>query len=666
MFNLRKITCLVLTAAMVISVSPVTALADTSDVVDSDVEIVQEPMEEGEFDLTNEEDEILVTEDESLFVEDMSDDSALTDVEETEIITEENLNSLTSKQIEAKKELAAYLDSFDMEIPGEDYVDGMVYTIVDTEEEALEIADAYDITLTDYSLTVAKYELPEGVSVSDIIHIAADITNNYPAVYPNHIIISDSSNSNSVISGNSVVNSYSDDNFEEGDFALEDDDMSLASAVTDKEGFNDPYLNGNSEFYQWYHDAIGSPYAWAATDINGNPITGEGIKIAIVSGGISYHSDFTSPIAFGSKIPVNKNISGGGYSGYYNMEGFAMAGIIGADLNGEMGVGVAPGATLYNISLGNPDDYATDETIWYKALNDIYVNYDDTDIVVLDCAYNSNAHRLSGFFDDVLSGLYGAGIAVFAPMLENSDNTYTWPASRDHVIAVGATDKNNMYAWGTGNSQTLDLVAPGVDIPILNKEDWVTYCINPDSKFNNYWATAIAAGEAALILQDRENIKAFYNGDTLISKGDARVDALEKHMKASMLPNGKNKGIVYLPKALSLATASTAPCAPEIVEGAVNVEERPAGSGNWIATYNLVINDRSYDIDKIYYTIDGKKPSFKNGVKDKYSSEYILGTSIDIDVTNAPKILTINAIAVNSLGMASPVATRKVSLENVK
>ena len=649
MFKFKKSLCAVLTAAMVITLLPVDALASE---IEGEIDLIEsvdfEDENQEEIVLTEEVEEIdeleIVAEDEWTDVMEVSEeDGAAVETVDVEADEENGIQyNLTESEMTAKQSLADSLSYYDGKIEGIDFEAGVVIAFADSLEKAEMIAGLYDIVLVSYDCMIAEYELPEDVRVSDILYIAADMSNNYPAVLPN-------------VYGNTVNTFESSDTYFSGasdsEEEITDDEMSLSSDIVDKT-INDNFLKENNALYQWHHEVIGTPYAWESG------IDGTGIKVAIVGTGINAHTDFDN---YDTKVPQRYNINESSTDkakcyDITNGNGTIMAGAIGADINSFWGIGVAPRAELINIKVNMTGYGDTDASNTAKGIMKA-VDL-GADIIVLGTGFDMPVPAVETAIDYA----YYKGVAVFAGEAIDSVQKSLWPAAYKHTIAVGATDKNNQRAGFSAYDGNIDISAPGEAIVTCSWETDKYIGMNGPTL-----SAAIAAGEAALILQNKANIKTFYDKQgNLLSKtyGEKYVDALEKHMKASTISAGKGagSGIVYLPKALGLGTITTSPTAPQIVEG----------SGFHVADgvlkYDFDIVDNYYDMGYgscYYYTLDGKTPSYKNGVKDKYSFWSGDGQNIDMEINGTQKNLVIKAIAVDSHGVASPVTTKTIPINEV-
>lgn len=659
MVNLKKLTCMILAAAMILVSAPIEALAGEIDLVeniDMQEEIsVSEEISDGEFV-------------ESELIEDEIGEGEITEceiladnLEEPEEELEEIVDyDLSADEMEAKKDLADNMYSFDNEVPGSDYVEGMVFAMVDSQEKAEEIADIYDITLNNYDGMIAEYGLQEGVSVADIINKAADTSNNYPAVYANHI-------------GSIPQTSADETTYSEGDFDLAsdieaglDEGYELSSLISDRirsEWSDEPFLKESNSNYQWYIDAIGAPYAWAKYDF------GAGEKIAILSSGVNLDSELMNDdnsfkISDNQCYNVLTQQSGAinCTDGSNEKNGTNIACAIGANMNGQCGIGVAPWAQLLNIKVYDSSELTEANLI--KGINKAIEK--DATIIVID-----------GYFDCPTTALESAcnsaykrcnenvkrGIAIFAGTKYRAEQSEVWPAAYKSVIGVGALNMG-LLRHGMSGYSNAEFSAPG---------DGINATASYASLSGTNIAAAIAAGEAAVLLSDLNIINNMYDKNGVELCGEAFVEALRKVMKKGAVSTGSGtgNGMVFLPKALGLTTISSAPLTLTLEDKDYKPE---SDDYKWVVRLTTSYYDPCY----VVYTTNGKNPTFKNGVagkdcevlewsgKDVPTSENPFDQYMDIEpsLRSFPSVTgEVRVILVNSIGNCSNVATIKRPLD---
>lgn len=546
--------------------------------------------------------------------------------------------SLTSAQMEGKRDLAAHFGEISGYEEGADYVKGEVITFAGTEEEARMIAEAYHAQIVSFEYGVLTLRLTEGDTVDQAMRAASNMDFNLPAVWPNYYRYAFTEEAMQEINpeaagpeaGTETAGS-DDDMIEiileeyEADGAAAEETVSEDYTESDYLSvlaYDDSYLRPSSGYYQWHHTVIGSAYAWA------EGYTGRGVKVAVLDSGVdSGHTELTV-------TPIDENGTTDA-----NGHGTHVAGIIGAKAgNGVGGAGVAPEVTLYS---GNvlPNGTGTDADVM-KAIRAAYQTY-RVDIINMSLGgvgYN-------GAFQTVVNEAYNSGTAVFAAAGNDGGANYSYPACYDHVISVAATDKGNTRASFSNFGDKVDLSAPGAAI-------WSTGWFPGQGANRNYtyvqmsgtsMACPVAAGEAAVILSGNAGVRGMTGG--------ARVDALEKLMKANTVRvgSGMGSGITSLPKVFKLNTAVEKPKAPSIT---ITPDNKAA------AQAVTVTITRPQSGTTIYYTLNGKNPVYKNGEPDANTLEYT-----DKFVINDKARGTVKAIAVNESGVISAVKSASYTLK---
>ncbi|MDE6737567.1 MAG: S8 family serine peptidase, partial [Lachnospiraceae bacterium] len=548
---------------------------------------------------------------------------------------------LTSEQMESKRDLASHLNEISAFEEGADYVDGQVITFAQTQEEAEQIADAYHARIVAFEYGVLTLELDRQDTVSKAMRVAANEEVNLPAVWPNYyryaygeITAGESDLSGEVpedVPADGGQDTYFEQDGAQEDTAQQDDfieidteEYEIEGAADEMEGteqteasymealaYGDPYLQSTNSYYQYHHTIIGSSYAWAAG------YTGKGIKVAVLDTGVANHTDVSATSIYG---PGTSDSNG---------HGTHVAGIIGAKANGKQGVGVAPGVTLYS---GNvlPDGTGTDADI-IKAIKAAQAkNVDIINMSLGGLGYN-------GAFQQTVNDAYKQGIAIFSASGNDGGTNYAYPACYDHVISVAATDAGNERAYFSNYGNKVDLSAPGVFIWSTGK-DGSSYVRMSGTSM----ACPVAAGEAAVILSGNASVR----GKT----GEARVNALESMMKANAIKagSGMGAGITSLPKALKLSTAVTKPATPTI----------SFAPDNKAAAQTVKVTIKAQGEVTVYYTTNGKTPTYKNGLVGNGAVQY----KQPFDIKNQAKA-TVKAIAVNENGVASAVRSSSYTLK---
>lgn len=379
---------------------------------------------------------------------------------------------------------------------------------------------------------------------------------------------------------------------------------------------------------QWQHDYIGTRYAWAAG------FKGQGIKVAVIDSGLKRGHDDLSANAEAGRTFVD-GAAGTEFNGDNLEHGTHVAGIIAAVANnGKGGVGIAPEAKVRGYAVFNSAE-ETETAYITRAINAAVK--DGNDIINMSIG----GPMYDGTYAETVMKAYKEnGVAIFASSGNADSSANNFPAAYPGAISVGAVDQNSAKASFSNYGSTVKLSFPGVHI-------YSTIPSGYGYMSGTSQASPAAAGTAAVILSAREDIKN--------KSGKARVDALLAAMKSSTTKcttSGMGAGTTWLPGALKIATDMTAPDAPTIT---IEEEASDKAGKTYIAEEVTVsLSTKTAVGVEIYYTYDGKSPSYKNGqivVGTKYN-----GTSFKV---GGAKNKTIKAIAVNPLtGKVSKVASK--------
>jgi len=246
----------------------------------------------------------------------------------------------------------------------------------------------------------------------------------------------------------------------------------------------------------WGVKQIGADKVWTATPNN----KGTGVKVAVIDTGINYGNLDLTP----NYIPPGYNAITNGATPPLddNGHGTHCAGIIAATDDAAGVVGVAPRASLYAVKVLDKSGrgYISDiiEGIQWAI---------DSKMQVISMSLGSSLPDST--LESACNIAFQNGIVVVAAAGNNgaafTGSNIIYPARYQNVIAVGATDKNNLRASFSCTGTELDLVAPGVNI----LSDWLY--VSGDGQFRDTWTlsgTSMAcphvAGTAALIIASGE------------------------------------------------------------------------------------------------------------------------------------------------------------------
>jgi subtilisin family serine protease len=205
-------------------------------------------------------------------------------------------------------------------------------------------------------------------------------------------------------------------------------------------------LSQPAEVLPWGIDRIDAEKVWPL----GN--TADPIKVGIIDTGISNkHPDLLANIKGGVNT-INPTKSWNDDNGH----GSHVAGIVAA-LDNDIGViGAGPQINLYAIKVlgANGSGYLSDviEGIQWAIANHMQV-------INMSLGTASDVQSLH----DAVIAAKNAGIVVVAAA-GNSGGAVNYPAAYPEVIAVSATDQNNVIASWSSRGPEVDLAAPGVNI----------------------------------------------------------------------------------------------------------------------------------------------------------------------------------------------------------
>jgi subtilisin len=243
--------------------------------------------------------------------------------------------------------------------------------------------------------------------------------------------------------------------------------------------------------------------------------TGEGIRVAVIDTGINYnHIDFNT---YDPLTQTYQTTYAGGYD-FVNKDsdpnddnghGTHCAGIIAAQFNLDAVVGVAPKAKIYALKVLNSQGsgYTSDIISAIEWATNPPDGKAPAQVISMSLGASIGSTALQQACYDAY---YNHKIVIVAAAGNNGQarlgSNILYPARYDGVIAVGATDQNNVRASFSNTGPELDIVAPGVNI----LSDYID--TNPNDGPNKdvvymsgtSMATPHVAGVAALVLKSQE------------------------------------------------------------------------------------------------------------------------------------------------------------------
>ncbi len=204
---------------------------------------------------------------------------------------------------------------------------------------------------------------------------------------------------------------------------------------------------GGKQITDYGVSKIEAPGAWALG------FSGQNVKVGIFDSGVDLeHPDLA--VAGGIDLVGD----GSGFDDC-NGHGTHVAGIVGARNNGNHTVGVAPRTTIYSMRLLNCAGSGSFSTM-IKGLEWAI----DNGMQVVNMSFGTVLPTiLSDAADAALQAAYDRGIVLVGASGNSSVAYIGYPASHPAVIAVGATDDQDMLASFSQFGTEQDLTAPGVN-----------------------------------------------------------------------------------------------------------------------------------------------------------------------------------------------------------
>lgn len=222
-----------------------------------------------------------------------------------------------------------------------------------------------------------------------------------------------------------------------------------------------------------------------ATTAHSYGYKGAGVKVAVLDTGIAYHSDLDANVKGGYSV------FGDSYRNDVQGHGTHVAGTIAA-VNNTIGViGVAPSASLYAVKVLDNNGSGTLSGI---AQGIDWARQNGMNVINMSLGGTTGSTTLS----NACNNAYNAGVVVVAAAGNSGNSAGTgdnvgYPAKYSSVIAVAATDSNNVRAYFSSTGPAVEISAPGYNI----------YSTLRTGSYGNMSGTSMAcphvAGVAALV-----------------------------------------------------------------------------------------------------------------------------------------------------------------------
>ncbi|MFJ4839280.1 S8 family serine peptidase [Streptomyces sp. NPDC088746] len=246
-----------------------------------------------------------------------------------------------------------------------------------------------------------------------------------------------------------------------------------------------PALAVDVQSKQWYLSAMQAEEMWKTT-------TGEGIKVAVIDTGVN-----SSTASLKGQVLKGLDATGakGDETDDYEGHGTTMAELIAGTGKGGGLKGLAPGAKIIPMRVADAD-WETEERVNSLDTTDAIRAAADSDAKIISMSFG-NEFKL----DEELEAVKYAqskGKLFFAAVGNGAKegNPESYPAAYPEVVGVSSADREGKVAEYSQNGSTVDIAAPGNDIPYWCDDTFQDYC---DGDGGTSAATAIASASAALV-----------------------------------------------------------------------------------------------------------------------------------------------------------------------
>ena len=193
-----------------------------------------------------------------------------------------------------------------------------------------------------------------------------------------------------------------------------------------------------SQDVPWNVSRVGAPSAWATSN-------GAGAKLLIMDSGIDNTHPDLAPAVVHTCLPYpNDGVDTYGH-------GTFVAGLAAEVDNGIQLVGAAPGVALWSSRVGAtaPDPGAAACSALFARTNGVNV---------INMSLSMTPYTA---LTDELNAAYDAGIVLVAAAGNTHGGSVTYPANLGTVIAVSATDTNDIFASFSAKGPEVELAGPG-------------------------------------------------------------------------------------------------------------------------------------------------------------------------------------------------------------
>ncbi len=306
-------------------------------------------------------------------------------------------------------------------------VPGEVLTLVDSQEEAEYVAEAYGIELLSYAYGVAVFTEPSAVASVNEVSLDGEDSVDLPTLYENIVVSYESEVELNLSEPLSLVDDY-------------------------------PQVGDYPQYVGHHLDTIDVDLM--QSNITSYP-TGKGVIVAVIDTGV----DTTHPDLLDA---VDEDLAYNSHTQKESLEdvedqyghGTHVAGIIAAAANTSNDVvGIAPDVGLMIIKASRDHDNLFEMAALLRAVN--YAREKGADVINMSLGgyYNYDP------FQTVITNAYNVGIVTVCAAGNESTDEYSYPAAYDYTIGVSATSEVEVFDSRYSNyGDYVDIAAPGTYI----------------------------------------------------------------------------------------------------------------------------------------------------------------------------------------------------------
>ncbi|MFF6905244.1 S8 family serine peptidase [Streptomyces sp. NPDC012389] len=250
-------------------------------------------------------------------------------------------------------------------------------------------------------------------------------------------------------------------------------------------GVAPPAVASDVQSKQWYLSAMQAEEMWKIT-------TGEGVKVAVIDTGVNP----STPSLKGQVLKgTDATVAEGDEHDDYDGHGTTMAELISGTGRGGGLKGLAPGSKIIPVRISDDKfqkKVSVSATEWASAIRAAA----DSDAKIINMSF-------SGEFilereREAVKYVESKGKLFFAAVGNNAEkgNGDRYPASYPQVVGVSSADRKGKVSKFSQNGNSVDIAAPGGDIPRWCDNSFQRYC---DGVGGTSSASALASASAALV-----------------------------------------------------------------------------------------------------------------------------------------------------------------------